>query len=144
MRTLVVLMAIAVFPVYSPAGDEPGPAAKSPAALQPAIRAALEKVTPSVVSIWHGEPPHPALSGSAVQKARSVELIEVDPGLFVAGFQQLRLGPIKVDAVLDFALGRQDFVEHEGRLPISFHARRDDGDLAFAAPGHDWVSDWDS
>lgn len=67
MRFLVAFMAIAVFPVCSPAEDRPEAAAKSPAALQPAIAAALTKVTPSVVSIWHGEPPH-ALSGIIVSK----------------------------------------------------------------------------
>jgi hypothetical protein len=60
-------MAIAVFPVCSLAGDGVEQAAKSPAALQPAIRAALEKVTPSVVSIWHGVP-RSNLSGIIVSK----------------------------------------------------------------------------
>ena len=68
MRSLVAFMAIAVFPVCSPAGDAPEAAAKSPASLQPAIAAALKKVTPSVVSIWHGEAPRSNLSGIIVSK----------------------------------------------------------------------------
>ena len=55
MRSLAAFMAIALFPVCSPAGDGPEAAAKSPASLKPAIAAALTKVTPSVVSIWHGK-----------------------------------------------------------------------------------------
>jgi serine protease Do len=61
-------MAIAVFPVLSPAGNEPEATAKSPASLQPAIAATLTKVTPSVVSIWHGKAPRSHLSGIIVSK----------------------------------------------------------------------------
>jgi serine protease Do len=68
MRSLAAFMAIAVFPVCSPAGGGPEPAAKSPASLQPVIAAALEKVTPSVVSIWHGEAPQSHCSGIIVSK----------------------------------------------------------------------------
>ena len=68
MRSLAGFMAIAVFPVFSRAGDGPDEAAKSPASLQPAIAAILKKVTPSVVSIWHGEAPRSNLSGVIVSK----------------------------------------------------------------------------
>lgn len=68
MRSLAAFMAIAVFSVFSPAGDGPEPGANSPASLQPAIAAALKKVTPSVVSIWHGKPPQSNLSGTIVSK----------------------------------------------------------------------------
>src|SRR5437588_459047 len=68
MRSLAAFMAIAVFPVFSPAGDGPEAAAKSPASLQPVIAAALTKLTPSVVSIWHGEAPRSNLSGIIVRK----------------------------------------------------------------------------
>jgi serine protease Do len=61
-------MAIAVFPVCSPAGNGPEPAAKSPASLEPAIAATLTKVTPSVVSIWHGEAPQTHCSGIIVSR----------------------------------------------------------------------------
>ena len=61
-------MALAVLPISSPAEEGPGLAAKPPASLQPAIDAALKKVTPSVVSIWHGEAPRSNLSGIIVSK----------------------------------------------------------------------------
>jgi serine protease Do len=68
MRSLAAFMAMAVFPVCSPAGGGPEPAAKPPASLQPAIAATLTKVTPSVVSIWHGEAPQTHCSGIIVSK----------------------------------------------------------------------------
>jgi serine protease Do len=68
MRSLAAFMAIAVFPVCSPAAGGLEPEAKSPALLQPAIAATLMKVTPSVVSIWHGEAPRSNLSGIIVSK----------------------------------------------------------------------------
>ena len=68
MRSFAAFMAIAVFPVISPAGDGPEAAAKSTASLQPAIAVALKKATPSVVSIWHGEAPRSNLSGIIVSK----------------------------------------------------------------------------
>src|SRR5262245_37054806 len=66
MRSLAAFMAMAVLPVCSPAGDGPQAAAKSPGSLQPAIAATLTKVTPSVVSIWHGKAPRSHLSGIIV------------------------------------------------------------------------------
>ena len=42
MRSSAASIAIAVFPAFSPAGDGSEPAAKSLAALRPAIRAALD------------------------------------------------------------------------------------------------------
>jgi hypothetical protein len=59
---------MAVFPVCSPAGDGPEVAAKAPASLQPVIATSLKKVTPSVVSLWHGDAPRSNLSGIIVSK----------------------------------------------------------------------------
>ena len=55
MRGIAALMLIA-FPVFSQAGERPQAAAKSSGSLQTAIRAALEKVSPSVVRIGFGKP----------------------------------------------------------------------------------------
>jgi S1-C subfamily serine protease len=68
MRTLIAFLAIAVFPVFGPAGDGPEPAVKSPASLQAAIASVLKKVTPSVVCIWHGKSPRSNLSGVIVSE----------------------------------------------------------------------------
>jgi S1-C subfamily serine protease len=67
MRSLAVLLAITVFLIYSLGGNGQEPSAKPPAAPQPAIRAALEKVSPSVVRMWHGSPAH-TISGVIVSK----------------------------------------------------------------------------
>jgi len=66
MRNLAALVAIAVLPGFGPAEDGPEPAAKSPPSLQPTVTAALNKVAPSVVSIWHGEGRQSNLSGIIV------------------------------------------------------------------------------
>jgi S1-C subfamily serine protease len=86
MRSLAAFIAIAILPVCSPGGEGPEPTAKLPASLQPAVAAALKKVSPSVVSIWHGDSPQSNLSGIIVGK----------DGLFVtAGHTHCKMGEVE-------------------------------------------------
>src|SRR5439155_21354136 len=58
MRSFAALPALILAAIACPAADGPAP-------LQPAVDAAVKKVTPAVVSIWYGTPPR-HISGTVI------------------------------------------------------------------------------